>query len=99
MRYERPTSRRGDSGSPYGESDPEVREASDEQRLYGEPCHEQAPDRNEQTLYGEPQHETREARELPDLELLFVRMQAQSATGPAVRRSQQEGPQTKPTEQ
>jgi len=86
MSFQQPSSDdRARADSLYGESSHDTREASDERVLYGEPCHETATNYDEQTLYGEPQHEIRdEQRELPDLDLLFARMRAESAAGPAV---------------
>ncbi|NHN60675.1 MULTISPECIES: hypothetical protein [Halorussus] len=102
MRYEHPsTERRGERAeSLYGDSESETDGVRDERVLYGEPRHEAERDRDEQTLYGEPQHETRDDdRELPDPELLFVRMRARAA-GPAVfpERSRPESPATSATE-
>ncbi|WP_276299550.1 hypothetical protein [Halorussus lipolyticus] len=87
MSFQQPSSDDGRArvDSLYGESSNDTREASDERTLYGEPCHETGSEYDEQTLYGKPQHETRDdERELPDLELLFARMRAESAAGPAV---------------
>jgi hypothetical protein len=87
MSFQRPSSDDGTKGvdSLYGESSHGGHETDDERTLYGEPCHETESRYDEQTLYGEPQHETREEdRELPDLELLFARMRAESAVGPTV---------------
>lgn len=87
MSFQRPSSDDGTESvdSLYGESSHDTRETSDERMLYGDPCHEAESKCDEQTLYGEPQHETRdENRELPDLELLFARMRADSAVGPTV---------------
>jgi hypothetical protein len=87
MSFQRPSSDDGTKSvdSLYGESNHDTSKASDERVLYGEPCHETGSECDEQTLYGEPQHETRdEDRELPDLELLFARMRAESAVGPTV---------------
>ncbi|WP_135823588.1 hypothetical protein [Halorussus ruber] len=86
MSFQQPSSDdRARADSLYGESSHDTRGPSDERVLYGEPCHETETSYDEQTLYGEPQHETRdEQRELPDLDLLFARMRAESAAGPAV---------------
>ncbi|MFC7081912.1 hypothetical protein [Halorussus caseinilyticus] len=87
MKYERPSTEdtTGSASSLYGESNHEAEGSRDERTLYGEPCHEVESDRNEQTLYGEPQHESQdERRELPDVDLLFARMRAESVTGPTV---------------
>ena len=102
MRYERPSTERREerAESLYGDSGPESDGGHDERELYGEPRHEVERDRDEQTLYGEPQHETRDDdRELPDLELLFVRMRTE-ASGPTVLpdRSRSEPQATSATE-
>lgn len=68
----------------YGDAKHATGQTWDEQQLYGEPCHEVESNDHEQTLYGEPQHETRENPELPDIELLFARMQVESFARPTV---------------
>ncbi|PSQ50212.1 hypothetical protein BRD15_02150 [Halobacteriales archaeon SW_6_65_15] len=83
MRHQRPSNEYGKDGTD-SRYDDAGRSSHDEQCLYGEPCHEVQTGRDEQRLYGEPQHETREdSSELPDLELLFVRMRAESGVQPA----------------
>lgn len=63
----------------------------DERRLYGEPCHEDESGCDEKQLYGEPQHEIREENEeIPDIELLFARLRAESTTDPVVLSSRSE---------
>ena len=87
MSFQRPSIDDGTESthSLYGESSQGTREANDERTLYGDPCHEAESRHDEKTLYGKPQHETRdEDRELPDLELLFARMRAESVAGPTV---------------
>jgi hypothetical protein len=68
----------------YGESNHATGSTRDERELYGEPRHEIGSQDDEQTLYGEPQHETSETPDLPDLELLFARMRAESLAGATV---------------
>lgn len=86
MKFERPSAEdeteRHDSL--YGEANHATGSARDERAFYGEPHHEVESQRDEQTLYGEPQHETGENLELPDIELLFARMRAESLSGPTV---------------
>lgn len=67
--------------SQFHESERTARRTRDERELYGTACHEVDENCDERALYGEPQHET---CEIPNLELLFVRMRAESATGPTV---------------
>lgn len=97
MRF-RSSSEFGDGAdSRHGDAD---RGTRDEQCLYGEPCHEVRSGDDEQHLYGEPQHETREdERELPDLELLFARMRAESGSRPASPTKRSSASQAEPTEQ
>lgn len=104
MSFQRPSTNDGMESvdSLYEESNDDIHEAEsrcDERVLYGEPCHEAESKCDEQTLYGEPQHETRdEDRELPDLELLFARMRAESAAGPTVLPPRSDTPTAKTTE-
>ncbi|MFC4450539.1 hypothetical protein [Halorussus aquaticus] len=100
MKYEQPSTEdtTGSAGSLYGES--ESTEEHDERALYGEPCHEISSDDDLQRLYGEPQHEIRdEPRDFPDVELLFVRLQVESAAGPTVLPPRSESSTVSPTEQ
>ncbi|WP_205427958.1 hypothetical protein [Halorussus sp. MSC15.2] len=86
MKYEQPSTEdtMGSAGSLYGEPESDEK-CSDERALYGEPCHEVSSDDDLKRLYGEPQHEIRdEPRDFPDVELLFVRLQVESAAGPTV---------------
>lgn len=87
MSFQRPSINDGTESvdSRYEKSNYDIRESNDERVLYGEPCHEAESKYDEQMLYGEPQHETRdEDQDLPDLELLFARMRAESVAGPTV---------------
>lgn len=98
MRFQDASHERTEDDALFGD-EREDREVHDERKLYGEPCHEVESDRDEQTLYGEPQHETpEESRELPDLELLFVRLRAESPTGPTVYPTQSGNSQLETTE-
>lgn len=94
MRHQQPSTEAGTgTDSLYGESDDRTRALDDERALYGEPCHEDGAGCDEQTLYGEPQHETgTDAEEVPDLDLLFVRMRAEPITGPTAVFQQDDSP-------
>lgn len=68
----------------YPDERGKARDPHDERKLYGEPRHEIGSTRSEKHLYGEPQHETREGSDLPDVELLFARLELESLPGPTV---------------
>ncbi|WP_135827325.1 hypothetical protein [Halorussus halobius] len=71
------------SDSPRTDSTDAIERPRDERELYGQPCHEVDPDCDERALYGDPQHEPADRSDVPDVELLFVRLRAASVTRPA----------------
>lgn len=103
MKYEQPSTAdtTGSAGSPHaGPNRERDEERDDERTLYGEPVHEVDFDDDLKRLYGEPQHEIRdEPRDFPDVELLFVRLQVESAAGPTVLPPRSESSTVSPTEQ
>ena len=101
MSFQRSSTDGGTKGvdSLYEESSHDGHEADDERTLYGEPCHETVSGCDEQALYGEPQHETHdEDRELPDLELLFAQMRAESGVDSTVLSPRSEASPVETTE-
>lgn len=82
MMHEFTDASREDFDSWYGESEHTTRRPHDERTLYGKPCHETDGGCNERALYGKPQHEPSEPPNLPDIELLFVRMRAEAMSDP-----------------